>query len=115
MIVAGDFNSTTDMRPFRALLRNGYRDAAEQSGAGFAAHLSRRLAATATYRYRSRTDPKLHGDLAAHDQGPRFGSPGPRGDVVIPRRARRTAERRINTTAAFWPRNHPKSMYTDAC
>jgi endonuclease/exonuclease/phosphatase (EEP) superfamily protein YafD len=35
VIVAGDVNSTTDMRPFRALLRNGYRDAAEQSGAGF--------------------------------------------------------------------------------
>jgi endonuclease/exonuclease/phosphatase (EEP) superfamily protein YafD len=34
VIVAGDFNSTTDMRPFRGLLRNGYRDAAEQSGAG---------------------------------------------------------------------------------
>lgn len=34
VIVAGDFNSTTDMRPFRNLLRNGYRDAAEQSGAG---------------------------------------------------------------------------------
>ncbi len=34
VIVAGDFNSTTDMRPFRALLRNGYQDAAEQSGAG---------------------------------------------------------------------------------
>ena len=35
VIVAGDVNSTTDMRPFRALLRNGYRDAAQQSGAGF--------------------------------------------------------------------------------
>jgi endonuclease/exonuclease/phosphatase (EEP) superfamily protein YafD len=35
VIVAGDFNSSFDMRPFRALLRNGYRDAAEQSGAGF--------------------------------------------------------------------------------
>lgn len=34
VIVAGDLNSTTDMRPFRGLLRNGYRDAAEQSGAG---------------------------------------------------------------------------------
>lgn len=34
VIVAGDLNSTTDMRPFRNLLRNGYRDAAEQSGAG---------------------------------------------------------------------------------
>ena len=34
VIVAGDLNSTTDMRPFRALLSNGYRDAAEQSGAG---------------------------------------------------------------------------------
>jgi endonuclease/exonuclease/phosphatase (EEP) superfamily protein YafD len=35
VIVAADVNSTTDMRPFRALLRNGYRDGAEQSGAGF--------------------------------------------------------------------------------
>ena len=34
-IVAADVNSTTDMRSLRALLRNGYRDAAEQSGAGF--------------------------------------------------------------------------------
>ncbi|AGB25954.1 hypothetical protein Mycsm_05782 [Mycobacterium sp. JS623] len=34
VIVAGDLNSTIDMRPFRGLLRNGYRDAAEQSGAG---------------------------------------------------------------------------------
>jgi len=34
VIVAADLNSTTDMRPFRALLRNGYGDAAEQSGAG---------------------------------------------------------------------------------
>jgi endonuclease/exonuclease/phosphatase (EEP) superfamily protein YafD len=34
VIVAGDLNSTTDMRPFRNLLRNGYRDAAMQSGAG---------------------------------------------------------------------------------
>lgn len=34
VVVAGDLNSTMDMRPFRSLLRNGYRDAAEQSGAG---------------------------------------------------------------------------------
>jgi endonuclease/exonuclease/phosphatase (EEP) superfamily protein YafD len=34
VIVAGDLNSTTDMHPFRGLLRDGYRDAAEQSGAG---------------------------------------------------------------------------------
>jgi len=34
VIVAGDLNSTTDMRPFRGLLRDGYQDAAEQSGAG---------------------------------------------------------------------------------
>ena len=34
VIVAADLNTTTDMRPFRVLLRNGYRDAAEQSGAG---------------------------------------------------------------------------------
>lgn len=34
VIAAGDMNSTTDMRPFRALLRDGYRDAAKQSGAG---------------------------------------------------------------------------------
>jgi endonuclease/exonuclease/phosphatase (EEP) superfamily protein YafD len=34
VIVAADVNSTTDMRPFRALLHDGYRDAAEQTGAG---------------------------------------------------------------------------------
>ncbi|MET0453483.1 MAG: endonuclease/exonuclease/phosphatase family protein [Mycobacterium sp.] len=34
VIVAGDFNSTIDMRPFRQLLTNGYRDAAEQAGDG---------------------------------------------------------------------------------
>jgi hypothetical protein len=34
VIVASDLNSTMDMRPSRRLLRNGYRDAAEQSGAG---------------------------------------------------------------------------------
>jgi endonuclease/exonuclease/phosphatase family metal-dependent hydrolase len=35
-IVAGDFNSTPDMREYRALLTNGYRDGVEQTGAGFA-------------------------------------------------------------------------------
>ena len=35
VVVGGDFNATTDMRPFRDLLANGYRDAAEQAGAGF--------------------------------------------------------------------------------
>jgi endonuclease/exonuclease/phosphatase (EEP) superfamily protein YafD len=34
VVVAGDFNATFDMRPFRDLLRDGFRDAAEQSGAG---------------------------------------------------------------------------------
>lgn len=33
-VVAGDLNATFDMQPFRRLLRNGIRDAAEQSGAG---------------------------------------------------------------------------------
>ncbi|MGV0720972.1 endonuclease/exonuclease/phosphatase family protein [Mycolicibacterium elephantis] len=36
VIVAGDFNSTPDMRQFRDLLNNGYRDAVKQTGAGFA-------------------------------------------------------------------------------
>jgi endonuclease/exonuclease/phosphatase (EEP) superfamily protein YafD len=36
VIVAGDFNGTPDMRQFRDLLTNGYRDAVEQTGAGFA-------------------------------------------------------------------------------
>ena len=36
VIVAGDFNSTPDMQDYRELLRNGYRDGVEQSGAGFA-------------------------------------------------------------------------------
>ncbi|OBK81714.1 hypothetical protein A5650_25170 [Mycobacterium sp. 1164985.4] len=34
-IVAGDFNASMDMQPFRRLLENGFRDAAAQSGAGF--------------------------------------------------------------------------------
>jgi len=37
VIVAGDFNATMDMKPFRRLLSDGYRDAAEQSGAGLVA------------------------------------------------------------------------------
>jgi endonuclease/exonuclease/phosphatase (EEP) superfamily protein YafD len=36
VIVAGDFNSTVDMRRFRDALAHGYRDAAEQAGAGWA-------------------------------------------------------------------------------
>ena len=36
VIIGGDFNSTPDMRQFRDLLTNGYRDAVEQTGAGFA-------------------------------------------------------------------------------
>jgi endonuclease/exonuclease/phosphatase (EEP) superfamily protein YafD len=34
VIVAGDMNATFDMMPFRRLLSEGYRDAAEQAGAG---------------------------------------------------------------------------------
>ncbi|MGA5543890.1 endonuclease/exonuclease/phosphatase family protein [Mycobacterium sp. NPDC051198] len=34
VIVAGDFNATHDMLPFRELLATGYRDAAEQAGGG---------------------------------------------------------------------------------
>lgn len=34
VIVAGDLNATLDMVPFRRLLNEGYRDAAEQAGAG---------------------------------------------------------------------------------
>ena len=36
VIIAGDFNSTPDVHQFRDLLTNGYRDAVEQTGAGFA-------------------------------------------------------------------------------
>lgn len=34
VIVAGDLNATADMQPFRRLLRGGFNDAADQSGAG---------------------------------------------------------------------------------
>ncbi|MDQ1569927.1 MAG: hypothetical protein QOF79_601, partial [Actinomycetota bacterium] len=37
VMVAGDFNATFDMKPFRRLLEDGYRDAAEQAGAGITA------------------------------------------------------------------------------
>jgi hypothetical protein len=46
VVVAADVNSTTDMRPFRALLHDGYRDDAEQSGAGIKPTLPGRHAAT---------------------------------------------------------------------
>lgn len=36
VIVAGDFNATMDMAPFRRLLHNGYEDSREHSGAGLA-------------------------------------------------------------------------------
>ena len=36
VIIGGDYNSTPDMRQFRQLLTNGYRDAVEQLGAGYA-------------------------------------------------------------------------------
>lgn len=36
VIVGGDYNSTPDLRQFRDLLTNGYRDAVEQTGSGFA-------------------------------------------------------------------------------
>jgi endonuclease/exonuclease/phosphatase (EEP) superfamily protein YafD len=35
VLVAGDFNATTDHAQFRALLTHGYTDAAEQVGAGY--------------------------------------------------------------------------------
>jgi endonuclease/exonuclease/phosphatase (EEP) superfamily protein YafD len=37
IIVAGDFNATIDQAQLRSLLSHGYRDAAEQSGAGYLA------------------------------------------------------------------------------
>lgn len=36
VIVGGDYNSTPDMRQFRDLLTNGYLDAVQQTGAGYA-------------------------------------------------------------------------------
>ncbi|MGY4712367.1 endonuclease/exonuclease/phosphatase family protein [Mycolicibacterium sp. CBM1] len=35
VIIGGDYNSTPDMRQFRDLLTGGYRDAVQQTGAGF--------------------------------------------------------------------------------
>lgn len=37
VVVGGDFNATVDQAPFRRLLGHGYRDAAEQLGAGYLA------------------------------------------------------------------------------
>ncbi len=36
VIIGGDYNSTPDMRQFRDLLTNGYQDAVEELGAGYA-------------------------------------------------------------------------------
>ncbi len=35
VLIGGDYNSTPNMRQFRDLLTNGYRDAVEQTGSGF--------------------------------------------------------------------------------
>jgi endonuclease/exonuclease/phosphatase (EEP) superfamily protein YafD len=35
VVVAGDFNATRDQAPFRDLVSDGFRDAADQAGAGF--------------------------------------------------------------------------------
>jgi endonuclease/exonuclease/phosphatase (EEP) superfamily protein YafD len=35
VIIGGDYNSTSNMRQFRDLLTNGYRDAVEETGSGF--------------------------------------------------------------------------------
>jgi endonuclease/exonuclease/phosphatase (EEP) superfamily protein YafD len=54
VIVAGDMNATFDMMPFRRLLSEGYRDAAEQAGAGL----------TRTYQNRRWRPPMLGIDHA---------------------------------------------------
>ena len=36
VVVGGDYNSTPDMRQYRDLLTNGYNDAVQQTGSGFA-------------------------------------------------------------------------------
>ncbi|MCW1960048.1 MAG: endonuclease/exonuclease/phosphatase family protein, partial [Mycobacterium sp.] len=36
VIIGGDYNSTPDMRQFRDLLTNGYKDAVQQTGSGYA-------------------------------------------------------------------------------
>ena len=36
VIIGGDYNSTPDMRQFRDLLTNGYQDAVQETGSGFA-------------------------------------------------------------------------------
>ena len=50
VIVAGDFNSTPDMRQFRDLLTDGYRDAVDQIGAG-GGRRSPRTQCFANYRH----------------------------------------------------------------
>ena len=49
VFAAGDFNATYDMRTFRDLLRDGYRDGAEQAGSGI----------TGTYPANTRVPPML--------------------------------------------------------
>ncbi|MBI3690541.1 MAG: hypothetical protein HY239_07780 [Mycolicibacterium aromaticivorans] len=36
VIIGGDYNSTPDMRQFRDLLTDGYRDAVQETGSSFA-------------------------------------------------------------------------------
>ena len=76
IIVGGDFNATWDTAQFRRLLRDGYGDAAEQSGSGY----------TRSYRADvwygpfiaiDQSEPQCGGDLGAHDHDHGIGPPRP--------------------------------------
>ncbi len=76
VIVAGDFNATYDMAPFRNLLTNGFADAAEQSGAGITRTFPSDTTLAAALRDRSRPDLQRHSHRRADRQSPRLRSPG---------------------------------------
>ena len=77
VIVAGDLNSTYDMQPFRNLLDEGYRDAAEQAGAGLTRSYPEPAVARADVRHRPCAGPQLRGDGSADGRGARIRPPRP--------------------------------------
>ena len=86
VVVAGDFNATYDMAPFRKLLTNGYADAAEQSGAGLLRTFPAEGQLGAALRDRPRPDQQRDSHRRADDQDPGLRSPGTAHDGASPAR-----------------------------
>ena len=66
VVVAGDFNATRDLRESRRRLRDGYRDAAEQVGAGLTRTQPADIWLPPVFAGRPHSAARHDGDVGAH-------------------------------------------------